>query len=199
MKLLNAHRTGQSMVEAVFAIGILLIVTSAVLGLTTSNISGSQSAEFQIIANNLAREGIEVVRSIRDANWLSGLPWNKGLLEQKQASNRARAEFDEPNNAWILNFNYTDDSLYVSPRVDDQGSRHYDVYSHVATGSTKSVFSRFIDFVAICADGSGNERIVSSCPDGEQQVGIKVTSHVTWTERGKQHEVTLEDLLYAWK
>jgi type II secretory pathway pseudopilin PulG len=190
MKLLNTHRTGQSMVEAVFAIGILLIVTSAVLGLTTSNISGSQSAEFQIIANNLAREGIEVVRSMRDANWLSGQQWNQGLSDSGGVSNRARVEFNEAQNTWSLNFNYVDDSLYISPNG---------VYSHQETGSTKSSYARFIDLNNICADGSGNERIAFPCAAGEQQVGVKVTARVTWTERGRQHAVTLEDLLYAWK
>ena len=190
MKLLLTHRAGQSMVEAVFAIGILLIVVAAVLGLTTSNISGSQSTEFQIIANNLAREGIEVVRSMRDANWLSGQTWNQGLWDPNGASNRARVEFDEPQNAWSLNFNYTDDSLYVSPNG---------VYSHQTVGSAKSAYARYIDLNNVCADSSGNEQIAFPCAQGEQQVGIKVISHVKWTERGKQHEVTLEDLLYAWK
>ena len=157
---------------------------------TTSNIGGSQSAEFQIIANNLAREGIEVVRSMRDENWLSGEQWNQGFSDPGGTSNRTLVEFNETQNTWSLNFNFADDSLYISPDG---------VYSHEETGSTKSSYARFVDLDNICADSSGNERIAFPCLAGEQQVGIKVTSRVAWTERGRQHAVTLEELLYAWK
>ena len=53
------HHAGQSLLETVFAITILLIVVSAVLGLTAATQTGQHESETQVIANNLAREGIE--------------------------------------------------------------------------------------------------------------------------------------------
>ena len=111
MKKFLSSQLGQGLLEMVFAIGILLIVVAAILALTTSNIVGQKESEFQIVANNLAREGIEVVRNIRDSNWLGGQAWDQGLV-----GNIAIAEFNPANNSWQLDFDYSpgDELLYFS-------------------------------------------------------------------------------------
>lgn len=183
-------RKGQSLVEAVFAIGILLVVLSAILGVTMANIGGSQESEFQIVANNLAREGIEVFRNTRDTNWLLGRTWDEGL-KPTGVTNTAIAMFDHVNNRWTISFNYTSDALFISPDG---------LYSHSEIGNQPSIFSREITVERICLDAdSGNERIAFPCAGGEQEIGMKISSRVSWTERGRTHDVTLEDLLYAWK
>ena len=187
MRLFFNNRQGQGMVEAVFAIGILLIVVSAVLALTTSNVSGNQESEFQIVANNLAREGIEVVRSLRDTNWLSGRPWTIRLFDS--VDNRARVEFTETQNTWSLNFTTIDYKLYISPSG---------LYSHQLAGNKLSVYERYVVIEYIC-DNAGSEQIAFPCAPSEQQVGIKITAHVDWLEHNRQRHIKLEDLLYAWK
>lgn len=64
------QRPSQTLLEAVLAIGVILV---AVIGSTTlivTTITAGQSSEDKIVAGNLAREGIEVVRGIRDSNWM---------------------------------------------------------------------------------------------------------------------------------
>lgn len=182
-------KSGQSLVEAVFAIGILLMVVSAVLGLATSNLVGQRQSEFQVIGNNLAREGIEVVRNIRDSNWLSGLAWDTGLTGSQQAL----AVFHEVNNSWQLDFNIlpNQDKLYLATPGG--------VYSHDAGSGAPSPFSRRLNFQAICQNATGQDSIKSVCGSGEQKIGVKVRAVVNWQESSRPRQAVIEDLLYEWK
>ncbi len=65
---------GFTLVETVVSIGILLLGIAASLTLITSTIAYSKQTESLIVVVNLAREGIEVVRSIRDVAGFSVLP-----------------------------------------------------------------------------------------------------------------------------
>ena len=188
MKKIKKAKTGQSLLEMIFAISILLIVVSAVLALTTANIFGQRESEVQIIANNLAREGIEVVRNIRDSNWLEGQNWDFGL----EGSGKAILDY----NSRQLNFNNcVDDLLYFDENI----------YRH--TGSKQSLFHRCLTLENIChcfdpdqCSLVGAEEIkASACSSSEQKVGLKVRSEVNWFDKNGKRKVTLEDLIYDWK
>ncbi|KKW36714.1 MAG: hypothetical protein UY81_C0016G0009 [Candidatus Giovannonibacteria bacterium GW2011_GWA2_53_7] len=66
----NRSQAGQSLIEAIIGVTILItgLVTTMALGLMT--IRAGQVSQSRTIADNLAREGIEVIRNIRDTNWL---------------------------------------------------------------------------------------------------------------------------------
>lgn len=186
MKENKAVKQGQSLVETVFAIGIMLIVVSAILALVISNIVGQKESEFQITANNLAREGIEVVRNIRDSNWLAGEDWDLGL----SGGSSAIVDYDSRQ----LNFDYSDDSLYLSEGV----------YSHRVSGRNSGFHRRLeLETICLCVDSNecslGQETIRFNCGAGEQKIGIKIASIVEWAERGRSRKVTLEDLHYDWR
>src|SRR3989338_965210 len=103
------------------------------MALTTANLIGQRESEFQIIANNLAREGIEVVRNIRDSNWLGGQDWDNSLVDPGGVNNQAIAQFNAVANSWQLSFNSAADDLLS---VSAQG-----VYNHAGDGQ-KTVFHR---------------------------------------------------------
>lgn len=180
-------QTGQGLLEAVFAIGILLMVAGAVLALATSNLVGQKASEFQIRANNLAREGIEVVRSLRDANWLAGNDWDEGI----NSGGSARAVFDETTSLWVLDFTLNaETTLWLNLATG--------VHSHDTAGR-RTVFRRSLEFGNICLDASGAESIAASCPIGDEKIGTEITSIVSWDERGQNKEIKLVNLLYAWR
>src|SRR5262245_35142172 len=83
---------GQSFIEAMVALTIIITSISSALALVQSSITASRVGGSQIIAANLAREGIEVVRSLRDGNWLSGNGFDEGLRDA--AVKTARPIFD---------------------------------------------------------------------------------------------------------
>jgi len=63
-------QSGQTMIETVVAIFVLVMGVVAALGLAIYTFNSSGNVTKQIIATGLAREGLEAVRSMRDTNWL---------------------------------------------------------------------------------------------------------------------------------
>lgn len=180
---------GQSLLETIFAIAILLVVVIAVLGLSIGNIFGQKANEQQVIANNLARESIEMIRSFRDSNWLSGDSWDKNF---------------EQSGTGIVGV--------LSSSVDYSGSvpeqlyfdTFFGMYFHSANpgSSITSPYSRRVEIEFICLPSFGEEIIRSlgePCLIGETKIGAKISSIVTWNERGENRQVSLEDLIYDWK
>jgi type II secretory pathway pseudopilin PulG len=83
---------GISIIEAVVAVVILSLTMITIQTLNVYNIKSDQLNTSQIVADNLAKEGIEAVRNIRDSNWQrysgnirsnntdgSGDHWNDGF------------------------------------------------------------------------------------------------------------------------
>jgi len=70
---------GFTLMEVIVAIFVITAGIVGVLSLVTQTISASIFSKDKLIAAYLAQEGIEIVRNIRDTNWLQGLGWNSGL------------------------------------------------------------------------------------------------------------------------
>ncbi len=63
-------------------IAVVFVVTVGLVGIYTvsSQITAYTTLSFSnLTASYLAQEGIEIVRNIRDTNWLEGSDWNTGL------------------------------------------------------------------------------------------------------------------------
>lgn len=189
MKKYFLNQSGQGLLEMVFAIGIMLIVVAAVLGLATSNIQGQKSTELQVVANNLAREGVEVVRHIRDSNWLAGRQWDTGIpLVVGAIPFLSFGPSGEP--IWQLN-SIGVAKLYISPEG---------LYRPFLDPSyTETIFFRNLNIEAICYDGVAEESIKSFCTGSETKIGVKISSKVSWNEKSRARSVTIEDLIYDWR
>src|SRR3989344_4780724 len=61
---------GFTLIEGIIASGIISTALIVGLALAYSNLIAAQANSDRIIAGNLAREALEVVRNIRDSNWL---------------------------------------------------------------------------------------------------------------------------------
>jgi len=64
---------GQSLIETLVAIFVLITGIVAALGLGIYSFQTSGRASEQIIATSLARQGVEAVKNIRDSNWKGGV------------------------------------------------------------------------------------------------------------------------------
>jgi len=70
---------GFTILEVIIAI---LVVTIGVLSVYTAIqqiVSYTHHSASRLTAVHLGEEGIEIVRNIRDTNWLKGIAWNNGL------------------------------------------------------------------------------------------------------------------------
>lgn len=80
INIVKMRARGQIMLEAVVSLTLLTIGMLGIFGILSSSMGASRASTNQEIAVNLAAEGIEVIKSILDANYFSaGGPWNQGL------------------------------------------------------------------------------------------------------------------------
>lgn len=69
MKSLTHHR-GQTLLEAIIAVGVIVISVTAAMTLIVSSIIAGRISQTKVEAANFAREGIEIIRATRDGNWM---------------------------------------------------------------------------------------------------------------------------------
>ena len=72
---------GQTLIETLAALFILVMGVSAASGLAVYAFGTSTNINKQIIATGLAREGIEAVRNMRDTNWLNDILVDNGCYD----------------------------------------------------------------------------------------------------------------------
>jgi len=86
LKCLNVKimKRGFTLLEVMVAIFVIMVGITGTLGIIQQGISYIQLCSSRLVANYLAQEGIEIVRNIRDTNWLerrtnSGITWSDGI------------------------------------------------------------------------------------------------------------------------
>jgi len=163
---------GFSLIEALIAIAILIVgVLSAFLLLirTTATIPSMQN---RLIGVNLAQEGIELVRALRDSDFVSGKSF-KNFLNAVDCQSVDSCQIAANNDGKIELFLNNRKPLYY----------HSDTHFYNYDNSSESEVSNFSRFITI--DESANDYLI---------VSVKVVYKV------KDVEKTIEatDYLYNW-
>jgi hypothetical protein len=192
MGYINNKQAGQGLIEVIIAIFIIASGISGAVTLTYSNLRSNESSITQIIGANLAREGVEVVRNLRDENWLLGSDWLNAIIG---TDSDAILDYDISTNLWKLDF---DKNGIASGRLlrDANGS-----YNHT-DGVYTEYYRLMTIYVILCEHKvSGNLRTITqfqTCIANENNVGIKVKSEVQWQENGGIKSYKIEENLYNW-
>lgn len=193
---------GQSLIEGMVAMTIIITSVSSALALVQSSVAATRAGGAQVVAANLAREGIEVVRAKRDSNWLAGQSFQVGLTDAD--SKVARLGLDPATARWSLSFGgWTVDSPESQLKLAPTGlfTRPEDAPS----GSTDAPYARVVEIDYVCrADGTGIERVESApgatCNVTETLVGLALKSQVRYIGAGGfKRSVILEERLYDWR
>lgn len=180
------NQKGQSIMELVVAVGIIIFALTAIITLTLYNLVGQKVSENTIIASNLAREGIEVIRNMRDISWLGG-DFSETLV--LASDHTVTVVFNDLTNSWSLN--QTPNTITAAPLYLKNN-----LYVHDASGQ-KTNFYRLLTIDFLCSDGS---IVTSGTCSGVSVVGYRVISAVRWDDRGgKVHNYQLTDYIYDWK
>ena len=77
---IKAKKSGFTLVEIVAVLFVVAIGLVGVLSLIVQNIQSQNISKNTITAYQLAQEGVELVRKVRDTNWLATRSWNAGML-----------------------------------------------------------------------------------------------------------------------
>lgn len=169
MEIKNKNESGFSILEVIIALYIIIMGFASVLSLVSFNAQNASVGSSKLIAVNLAQEGIEIVKNIRDLNYTDSSwdAWYSSIGDHVFGT-----EYD-----YIAQF--TDLSLRpfadIPLKYDSlNGFYHYDL-------GADSIFKRKIT--------------LSKLSDNE----IKVVSLVTWIERGSSYSLKAEDHLWNWR
>lgn len=201
------NRSGQIMLEMIVAISIILVGVVSTLTLAMTSIRGGSISKMQVTASNLAREGAEITRNLRDSNNLAieaneeGYTWDQGL-EGHSSQHAARLILDDSTMTWSLD--------PLNGNVEDCLKEDGDCQLYVKNGlyqhddlkeGTPVPYYRLIYLHLICIDENYIESIVKSGNNcgSKEKAGIQVISEVRWTERGHVHSAALEDRIYNWR
>jgi len=76
---MNRNKHGLTLIETLVAISVLMVAVSGALSLSNQSLQSANYAKDQITAFYLAAEGIEGIRSVRDANLIGGSNWLSNL------------------------------------------------------------------------------------------------------------------------
>lgn len=77
----RSESKGFTLVETLVAIGILVTAVTGAFTAAQAGISSAIYSKDQIIAFNLAGEGVEQIRNLRDENGIKGQNWMSGIAQ----------------------------------------------------------------------------------------------------------------------
>ncbi len=199
------NKSGQGLIETIVALGIIVSGIVGIMSLAIQNQTASEYSEERLIATNLAREGVEVVRNIRDTNWLSceissGVlscnDWDQDLYQGTDVT--AVPIFDVDNNSWTLNFepnSINHDYARIFRRSESDAEfigTQFNSDESSPANSISTGFRRLLEIHSICSD----KTVSQSCLE---KIGIRVQSTVQWYNRDKINEITVEERLFNWR
>ncbi|MBT4495991.1 hypothetical protein HOC73_04580 [bacterium] len=196
------NEKGLGFIEMIVALGVIVTGVIAGLSLTTHNLISSNSSEDRLVAANLARESIEVIRNHRDSNWLAGNNWYQGFLSDFDTNYRLITEFDPSTKSWSFSDISSVISLCDSCQVYFDNTS--DVFNHDNSGDLTS-FKRLVTLQEICWQDPIDTEVLldpgDRCSDhvGVSWIGYHLESEVTWFEADKPYNLSIVDKLYDWE
>jgi len=180
---------GFTLMEVIVAIFILTVGIGGSFMLIQQTLAGVSTVQSRLIATYLGQEGIEIIRNIRDNNWLEQrasfqVPpqplWNVGLTDLINCQSPASC----------CEADYNTDTSPSDPLVAVAGCDFSDLrylnldgsgfYSYLAGAQTKFKRKIFIDIEEI------------------DENKMKVTVIVQWEEKNKFHEIKVIEHITNW-
>jgi prepilin-type N-terminal cleavage/methylation domain-containing protein len=179
----NFNNKGFSIIEIIATLAVIAIGFIGVLSLSVQNTRVQYTNKNTLIAAHLAQEGLELVRNLRDDNFLNpNSDWFVGFAI-KGAYSTSTIYYDYSNStpkiatASVANIN---DALAVL-KIDANG-----FYSHNASAATTTVFSRII----VTKNNNTTDATASS---------TIVSCLVQWNDRGKKESYQADTVLWKWR
>lgn len=216
---------GESILEVVIATVILSSVLIATFSILQRALDTNINIKNRVIALNIAREGLEAVRNIRDTNWLkySGDRRGKWLCYDNPTQPDAcegttsatdflvddtyyTVDFDTGVYRYYLDENtMAEDIDFLSSGAGQANREDFRLYltptspqryTHESTGNTETIFYRQI-YLDIANPYDGTPPAFCDGDDASCNEGrVKVISRVYWQEDGRQRATTVEGHLY---
>jgi len=108
------RRDGFTLIEILIAISVLIVGIVGVYAIVPRIVGVTAENRDEFIASQLAQEGLEIVRNMRDSNWLRGVAWDSGL---NNCSSGCEIDYNDASFS-----SYADRFL----KIDNNGFYNYD-------------------------------------------------------------------------
>ncbi|MBT4349209.1 prepilin-type N-terminal cleavage/methylation domain-containing protein [bacterium] len=208
------NKQGFTLLEVLLALSVLSVGIMAAFTLSLANLNTARDNYQRIRAANLAREGLELARNVRDTNWLKieanedcepliQCTWDYSLWRDDSGTMYTTSTIAYDADPIFRNMDIVNCFVTGTCRLyeDDNG-----FYNHDSGGSPTNM-ARLINVQAICFyDVSDGLVITEDDPDcseltGESgnQVGLLVTSTVYWEHGNQSHQIEVTEELYNWR
>jgi prepilin-type N-terminal cleavage/methylation domain-containing protein len=162
---------GFTFIEVIIAIFILVVVIVGVYNAFSTMVVLTSDITMRFTAAYLAQEGLEIMRNIRDTNWINGRDWRAGLADANtNCENGCQADYKSYN---LSDAPYGDTYL----KLDSNG-----FYNNTNGEDTK--FKRKIIVKEVNPGGNSNV--------------LYGDVIVTWEEKQKTYSFEAEEYLYNW-
>ena len=215
------HRKGLSLGEVILSIAILASAVLASTSMLTYTMRLMKFSEHHVIATNLARAGLEMLHSKRDANWLTRSGdlrtyWNEDFAEPNLAASPLTTFYTIDSRLDASGHKYdvtiTPQNNLVNLQSEDGSSvpeelekyklylanADLNLYTHdTAAGNTATKYYRQlrITYEGTCVEFDTN----CDCQDTGTDCNYVVADcTVFWIENGQAARVTLSTKLYDW-
>jgi prepilin-type N-terminal cleavage/methylation domain-containing protein len=162
------RKNGFTMIEMIAALFVVSVGIMGVFSLVSQTISYINIISSRLTAIYLSQEGMEIIRNIRDSNFLK---INKG----------EEGNWDDnlPNDNEYYNLDYQSQSIPDSIN-NCNGNSHLEISGGFYKCSSSGQFERKAKITKI-----GDDK-------------IDVVIEVSWQERGRSHQVVVRESLYQW-
>lgn len=193
----NSKQRGNTVLEMMIALFVLSTGLFAVIGLSFGNVLQTRTSLNEVQAANFAREGVEIVRNIRDSNkykktGTTAVRWNDGV--------------DQEGESFI---NTELRCLGCAPSNRNIYQQANGVYMQGPSSGTPTKYERTVNLQPICSMSSPQNDDFGSKPGSSCDfnttdtgigvtIGIQVFSTVKWQEENRARQIVVEDRLYNW-
>ncbi len=186
------------MIEMLIAFFVISVGLFTAATMVFSNMNLVERDTDEVIAVNLAREGIELAKQVRDTNWMAGNPFDAGLHNGLiyTATPIWEGTLMAPSTGPSFAFTATDFTGADTQVVTTPSGVMANADGGTITG-TPTIFRRLLTLHPICQDYS----VLNSGVDcgSMPKIGVRVESHIQWSRKGTPRDLTLYEDLYDWR
>lgn len=198
---------GQTLVELIAAAFVLAVGLVGVLALTSANVRNQSIGNNRLVASQLAREGVELARNIRDTNWMQEKEWKNGLQDPGGvaacaviADTHDQFRFVSCSDQIVADtfiLYHLGDRLMqlVSPSQEAEKTQYYRQI-HIDPICVNKTEDDFTDGTLDGIEESINEGGIGC---SALQIGIRVTSEVGWQAAGVSQSTKVVEQIYNWR
>ncbi len=189
------------MIELLITIGVMSTGLFAAATLVFSNLQLSDRDADSVVAMNLAREGIEEAKQLRDSNWLAGKAFDDGLVGGS-ADYSAIPRWDGGVVSPDISFDFTPNTIGDATTLVHRSLNLLTpvFFTQTDANAPTTPWHRLLVFHPICQTGAGLTYLNDgSICDPDSKIGIRVESRIQWRRKNQTFTRVMYDDLFDWR